>query len=98
MIEMQGIRVWPDADGWLDNKEIYKPARYGRCTAERAKGRVGWWQVTAPDGSVGCLNPNIHTVVEHDDGTITVTPSLDFSKRKPGGWHGWLMRGVFRSV
>lgn len=95
----QGTRVQPKADGWLDPREINMPARYGRATALRAIGmRVGWWEVTTPDGSLGSLNPDIHQVEEHDDGTITVTPSLDMSKRKPGGWHGWLRRGVFESV
>jgi hypothetical protein len=93
----QGVRVWPNADGWLDPKEIDKPARYGRATAERAKGAAGDWQVTTPDGHVGRLNPQVHTVEEHEDGTITVSPSIDMSQRHPGGWHGWLRRGVFES-
>ena len=98
-IVTQGTRVPPNIDGYLDAQEIDKPARYGRATAEGAKGgRAGWWNVTAPDGSVGSLNPKVHQVEEHDDGTITVIPSLDYSRNKPGGWHGWLRRGVFESV
>jgi hypothetical protein len=94
-----GARVFPNADGWLDPAEIYKPARYGRCVAPRTEGsRTGWWQVTAPDGHVGSLDPSVHSIVEHEDGTITVSPSLDFSKRTPGAWHGWLRHGVFESV
>ncbi len=86
------------ADGWLDPAEIDRPARYGRATAPRAqKSRAGGWQVTTPDGHVGSLNPDVHHVEEHEDGTITVTPSLDMSPRHPGGWHGWLRRGVFVS-
>lgn len=97
--EVKGIHVMPNEDGWLDPDEINKPARYGRATNVRVAGsRSSWWEVTAPDGSCGSLDPNIHAVVEHEDGTITVTPSLDFSKRKPGAWHGFLTRGVFRSV
>ena len=98
-IETPGTRVYPNASGYLEPQEIDKPARYGRVTAQRADGTsIGWWQVSAPDGSLGSLNPEVHLVVEHEDGTITVTPSLDFSKRKPGAWHGWLTRGVFRGV
>lgn len=98
MSEIQGTRVMPDANGWL-GRDIDKPGHYGRATNERVLGtRTGWWEVTCPDGSVGSLNPEVHTVVEHEDGTITVTPSLDMSKRKAGGWHGYLTRGVFRSV
>jgi len=75
------------------------PGDYGRSTHPRAVGgRAGWWQVCAPDGSSGSISPELHDVIEHDDGTITASPSLDFSKRKPGGWHGWLERGIWRSV
>jgi hypothetical protein len=93
---VQGVRVYPDAHGWLDGSEIDKPARYGRATA--VVGRLAWWQVTAPDGSVGSVNPSVHQVVEHDDGTITVSPSLNFAARRAGAWHGWLRRGVFESA
>ena len=90
----QGIRVMPNDQGWLEPVEINKPARYGRVTNERGQsGRVGWWQVTSPTGSMGCLNPELHKVSEHEDGTITVEPSIVFSD-----WHGWLRRGVFESV
>lgn len=36
-----------------------------------------------------------HTVTEHEDGTITVSPSIFDA---PDGWHGFLERGVWRSV
>lgn len=95
----QGIRVTPNSQGYLDAGEINKPACYGRAIAERVKnGRAGWWQVTTPDGHIGSLNPDIHTITEHEDGTITASPSLDMSQRHPGGWHGWLRHGVFESV
>ena len=35
-----------------------------------------------------------HEVEEHDDGTITVSPSIVTSD----GWHGWLDRGVWREA
>ena len=99
MTEVQGIRVYPNPDGYLDPAEINKPAHYGRATADRVRDtRIGWWEVTTPDGMVGSLSPQVHNVVEHEDGTITVTPSLDMSQRRTGGWHGWLTRGVFKSV
>lgn len=95
----QGTRVLPNADGWLDSKAINAPASYGRCTNPRTQGgRTGWWMVTAPNGDVGSINPDIHSVIEHEDGTITVAPSIDYSKRGNGVWHGWLERGIFRSV
>lgn len=96
--KVQGQRVMPNDDGYLDPAEINKPARYGRATAERVRdSRAGWWEVTTPDGHVGSLNPEVHKIEEHDDGTITVSPSLDMSKRHPGGWHGYLRRGIFES-
>lgn len=96
---VQGTRVMPNADGYLDPAEINKPARYGRAIAERVREtRSGWWEVTTPDGHVGSLNPQVHNVIEHDDGTITVTPSIDMSQRHAGAWHGYLTAGVFKSV
>lgn len=95
----QGTRVYPDDEGWLKAMDERVPATYGRATAARAVGTAaGWWLVRTPDGCCGSLNPAVHTVVEHEDGTITVTPSLDMSQQKPGAWHGWLRRGVFESV
>ena len=94
---MQGRRVAVNADGWLPPN--LEPGDYGRATNPRVVGsRNEWWQCCAPDGSQGCLDPKIHLVVEHEDRTITVSPSLDYSKRPQGGWHGWLERGVWRSV
>jgi hypothetical protein len=56
--------------------------------------RIGarWYvrPLMGPSG-VGRLSEGAHTVTEHEDGTITVEPSLVM----PDGWHGWLRRGVF---
>jgi hypothetical protein len=74
-----------------------KRGDYGRIgrTLEQVYGfeQQLWWQVYAPDGSCCSLNPAIHSVTEHEDGTITVQPSIVTST-----WHGWLERGVWRSV
>lgn len=94
---MNGRRLQTDSEGWLPPN--FEPGDYGRCTHPDAIGnRIGWWQVCAPDGSNGSISPEKHTVVEHEDRTITVSPSLDFSQRRAGAWHGWLERGVWRSV
>lgn len=68
----------------------WAPARAGEPAYDRLGVR---WYVIAPDGSLGRLGEN-HTITEHDDGTITVEPSLVMHR----GWHGWLRRGVFTSV
>ena len=52
----------------------------------------GVWYIRDPRGVIGALRT--HTVTEHDDGTITVSPSI----LDPDGWHGYLERGVWREV
>lgn len=104
---MIGRRVMPLASGWLPPN--FAPGDYGRVDADKIRGRMAdmghpiranhpftHWEVRAPDGSAGRLDPSLHTVIEHEDGTITVSPSIDFSKRTPGAFHGWLERGVWR--
>lgn len=90
---MIGRRL-PDADmdrphsGWKD-WQAGQPGDYMKVLDGE---RASWW-VMDPAGSIGRLTT--HTVVEHEDGTITVSPSiLDPSA---GGWHGYLERGVWRS-
>ena len=39
-----------------------------------------------------------HTVVEHEDGTITVSPSILIGGHHGKQWHGYLERGVWREV
>lgn len=54
----------------------------------------GCWYCMDPTGGAGAILPSIHTVEEHPDGSITVSPSLVM----PGGWHGFLRAGVWESV
>lgn len=71
-----------------DDEGRFKPGDYGRL--------AGTWYACTPSGDLG--NLAAHDVTEHDDGTITVSPSI--LVREPGGpelWHGWLERGVWRS-
>lgn len=92
---MKGTRVYPNEKGFLDPTEMAKPGAYGRCTSEITKDNPeqGYWQVRAPDGKACSLSPTIHTVTEHEDGTITVHPSIDMSGEPWHGFHGWLRRG-----
>lgn len=60
----------------------------------------GVWFVT-PDGRFGHVLPTIHTITWHEDGTVTVSPSILVrgGGPNPGGeWHGFLERGVWRTV
>ena len=52
----------------------------------------GLWWVRPPGCHAGVLED--HDIVERDDGTITVSPSILL----PGEWHGYLERGVWRSA
>lgn len=76
----RGRRVYPNEDGHL----ILSAGDYGR--------EDGLWLLRPPRGSAGTLDG--HTVEEHVDGTITVSPSIHL----PGVWHGYLERGVWREV
>lgn len=70
----------------------FLPGDYGR-------GENGDWYGMTPNGLVAALAR--HTVLEHEDGTITVSPSiLVRGGGNLGGneWHGYLERGVWRAV
>lgn len=77
------------------------------------KDKDGHWQVAAPvpqddDGFLLIADVSTWTVTEHDDGTITVSPSIFWGA---GGypnsppewaaahrWHGWLEHGIWREA
>lgn len=56
----------------------------------------GTWWVCLPSGQLGRLSGGESgwAVEEHEDRTVTVTPSIHDA---PDGWHGWLEAGVWRS-
>ena len=61
----------------------------------------GTWRVKTPNGMGGVLGRSNHHVVEHDDGTITVSPSIlvDRPHRStPMTWHGYLEHGAWREA
>jgi hypothetical protein len=65
----------------------WKPGDYGRIDGK-------WW-IRPPRGSMGLLD--LHTVTEHEDGTITVSPSILLESMDGNVlWHGYLERGVWR--
>ncbi len=101
---MKGRRIYPDENGWL--RQAFDPGDYGCAKPLRmADGSPlgaewpSYWQLMAPNGHSCSLDPKIHTVVEHEDGSITVSPSIRFLNQ--GGldwWHGFLERGVWREA
>lgn len=57
----------------------------------------GCWYATTPNGLLANLSR--HTVTEHDDGTISVSPSIlvtTGAKSGAASWHGYLECGVWR--
>jgi hypothetical protein len=58
---------------------------------------LGYWMAFCP--RCGIANLINHTVVEHEDGTITVSPSILVRYSNEGeSWHGYLERGIWREV
>lgn len=82
---MKGTRKYADSDGelWLDEGEYGQDQR-------------GAWMARPPGNHLGDLSN--HDVVEHDDGTITVSPSILISGSHGELWHGYLERGVWREI
>lgn len=81
---MKGTRKEPNADGRL----MLKEGEYGKDVS-------GQWYCRPPGNHMGNLAG--HTVTEHEDGTITVSPSIliDDGQSK---WHGFLERGIWREA
>ncbi len=68
-----------------------------------AQDREGVWLVRPPGAPKAVRLSKSHTVVEHADGTITVSPSLlilpgSFGLDPEYGWHGWLVEGRFEET
>lgn len=81
---MIGTRKYPNAEGQL----ILAEGEYGKIVRTL-------WFVRPPGSHMGDVSG--HTVTEHEDGTITVSPSIliDDGRNK---WHGYLERGIWRQV
>jgi hypothetical protein len=63
-----------------------------------AYGQVGTgWLVCLPTGELCSLNAG-HTITEHADGTITVSPSILMPADRGAYWHGYLEAGIWREV
>lgn len=57
---------------------------------------AGRWAIRPPGARRAAYLSDQHSVTEHEDGTITVQPSISYSE--PGRfdyWHGHLIRGKF---
>lgn len=75
-----------------DDNEILEPGEYGKHW------RTGKWCCRAPQANgfyAGIGSLSLHTVTEHEDGTITVSLSILITGHHGKQWHGWLTRGVW---
>lgn len=81
----QGKRIYPE-----NEKLRLVPGGYGRDAGGH------WWCMPPGTDLIGRLDA--HEITEHDDGTITVSPSILIEGWKAPAWHGWLERGVWREV
>ena len=80
---VKGRRIYTNAEGHLPLAE----GDYGRE-------RDGSWSVRPPGQHAGGI-PD-HQVEEHEDGTITVTPSIRLlDDAGVELWHGYLTKGVW---
>jgi hypothetical protein len=84
-----GVRLHSIKDDWSDLIE-----------GSYCKLPNGDWAIYSPGGTFGTISPTVHTIVEHEDGTITVSPSILFKhgRKKTEGWHGYLEKGIWRRV
>lgn len=82
--ETQGQRAYPNEKGelWLREGEYGKDAR-------------GTWMARPPGLDMGSLEH--HEVTEHEDGTVTVSPSILISDGQVQ-WHGFLVRGIWKAA
>lgn len=99
---LQGRRL-PDVDwmlrspGWAE-WERYEPGTYVRVIGAPeilgcATGEC--WYIVNPNGRAARLGKDHHVEI-HEDGTITVSPSIaPRDDDPPGTYHGWLQRGVW---
>ena len=74
----------------VHDTDRFAPGDYGKHPSD------GGWYANAPGAGLGDLRN--HSVLEHLDGTITVTPSILITDNRGLHWHGFLEKGVWRRV
>lgn len=107
---MKGRRVEPDPDGWAPDhlepgdyvKVEPKRMQDGSPVSEWVARLYPRWLARSPNGYLGDLRA--HEVTEHEDGTITVSPSIRITTTEGANrhavelWHGYLERGIWRNA
>lgn len=80
------------------DEELYVwMARMGR--GDYGKALDGVWYICAPPEAFHGSHGNLknHKIVEHEDGTITASPSILLEWGDGQSWHGYLERGVWKT-
>jgi len=86
---VKGTRIYPEAGDLPSDVSAKLPlGGYAYMPEYRS------WIMRSPNGDLGSNGGECHTITEHQDGSITVSPSLVFTTGKK--WHGWLEAGVWR--
>lgn len=86
---LRPTRVDPDGGEWFKPE----PGAYW------FEAKHGQWSAMPPGAPEHCWgNLSAHAVLEHDDGTITVSPSILIQMPPMFSWHGYLEGGVWREV
>ena len=75
-----------------EKDDFLNPGEYGKHPFN------GVWYARPPVERMGVANLDSHDVTEHEDGTITVAPSILITGRGDYGWHGYLEKGVWREI
>lgn len=95
---MKGRRVYLGPDGGADCDADLIDLELG----DYAKDSHGVFYACVPDERFepGCFLANLanHEVIEHEDGTITVSPSILVNVPGIGQWHGYLRKGIWETL
>lgn len=78
-----------------DNPIELQSGEYGK------HGNTWWGHLPIPhpnDEFLPLVHLSRHDITEHEDGTITVSPSILWQHHSGRTWHGYLERGVWREV
>lgn len=66
---------------------------------EYSKQNNGDWLLCLPTGIHGRINNTTWNIIEHENNTITVSPSINTTCPDPNyNWHGWLENGIWREA
>lgn len=91
----KGWEAWAGTDRGA-GMVVARPGSFMKVRSRLAGKLEPWcWYIVCPNGDVCTIRDN-HQVTEHEDGTITVSPSI--VAPHGGRWHGFLRHGEWSEV